>query len=105
MIPEGRAFSLESKRLSDGATELQFAGSLKLQDAAALWSLLQQHVQDQPADTTLNFELAQVEAIDGAAMAMLVHSRAELHRKRVACELEGASAAVQELSLSSSFWA
>ena len=55
-MPAGRAFSVELKPVSEGVAELQFAGSLKLQGAAELWSVLQERVEQQPQGTTLNFD-------------------------------------------------
>ena len=70
---------------------------LRLEDAAALWALLQKHVAEQPADSALNFDLSRAEVVDGAAMAMLVHARAELQRKCIGCEIQHASGPVAEL--------
>jgi phospholipid/cholesterol/gamma-HCH transport system permease protein len=96
-MPADRAFTVELRPVSEGVAELQFAGALKLQSAAELWSVLQERVEQQPKGTTLNFDLAQIDAIDGAAMALLVHQRAHLHRQHVGCELQGASEPVREL--------
>ncbi len=79
------------------ASALRFSGSLLLQDGAELWSLLERRIAAQPAESALHFDLTGVTRVDGAAMAILVHARAELSRKQVACEFQGGSPSVQAL--------
>ncbi|MFT3927523.1 MAG: MlaE family lipid ABC transporter permease subunit [Myxococcales bacterium] len=93
----GQAFAVERKQSSEGAAALQFSGALKLADASVLWTVLEEYVQAQAPNTTLNFDLSAVQVIDGAAMALLVDARTALCRKNVQCELQHGSQSVQEL--------
>jgi phospholipid/cholesterol/gamma-HCH transport system permease protein len=93
--PEG--FSIELTRLSERVADLRFHGTLRLSSAAELWKTLREHAKAAQPETRLNFDLSDVTSVDGAAMALLVQVRAELHQRNVECELVNAPDSVQDL--------
>jgi phospholipid/cholesterol/gamma-HCH transport system permease protein len=97
-LPPGTSrFEARLSSSVEGQACLTFSGSLRLAQAGELWEVLRRHIAAAPPDSVLNFDLAQAEAVDGSAMALLVQARAELQRRGVGCELLGASPKVHEL--------
>ena len=76
---------------------IHLTGQLGLADGAALWTQLRGHTDPVGRDQQIDFEMANVESVDGGAMALLAQLRADLHRRGAACEFVGASPRVQEL--------
>ncbi|HEU0034534.1 MAG TPA: MlaE family lipid ABC transporter permease subunit [Kofleriaceae bacterium] len=75
---------------------LEVRGDLGLADGRAIWSELRDRVRT-AAPPRLDLDLRYAESIDGAAMAMLVETRAELAARGVPCELLHASSQVAPL--------
>jgi phospholipid/cholesterol/gamma-HCH transport system permease protein len=90
--PSERLFTVEHM-----ADELRFAGHLSFTDAGPLWTELRVHVDAAAGGTTLNFQMQDVERVDGGIMALLAHLRAELQQRGVKSEFHGAHAPIQEI--------
>jgi phospholipid/cholesterol/gamma-HCH transport system permease protein len=88
---EARGFTV---RRASGR-ELHLAGTLTLADGSALWGELEGHAKDVVPGETMNFDLAEVETIDGGAMALLVSVRSGLRLRGVGCEFVRAADGVQ----------
>ena len=76
---------------------IQLAGTLTIDSAAALWRRVSEILERERRATLVQVDLSEVESMDGACMALIVHLRTELTRRRVRCELTGAGAEVQRL--------
>jgi phospholipid/cholesterol/gamma-HCH transport system permease protein len=82
----------------DGTTlSIQLGGILTIDSAAALWKRVSEILERERRATLVQVDLSGVESMDGACMALLVHLRTELSRRRVPCELTGADAELQRL--------
>ncbi len=79
------------------ATDLRIGGTLKLSSAGALWADLGKYTEPLSRGQSLNFDLEGVETLDGGALALLVHARAGLVLRGVACEFVNAQPRVAEL--------
>lgn len=94
-------FSEHTERSSEGEARLCLAGALSLPHAAALWASLKRHVeaagQPDSEQQALDLDLSRADAVDGAAMALLVQTRAELMRLGIRCEILAGSPAVENL--------
>jgi phospholipid/cholesterol/gamma-HCH transport system permease protein len=77
--------------------DLRIAGKLTLLDATALWTALSIHASQCRQGEALNFDMAGVTAVDGGALALLVHVRSELQLRGVECEFVRANERVHEL--------
>ncbi len=77
--------------------QLQLSGRLSFGDAPALWEQLRKSADSVQRGETLHLDMSNVEAIDGGAMALLAHVRAELQQRGVSSEFVGASPPIQEL--------
>ncbi len=75
---------------------VQLSGTLTLAEAEALWRAIRAET-DVVTEGTLDFDLAGVDLVDGGAMALLVHARAELRLRGVRSELVGARPSVQQI--------
>jgi phospholipid/cholesterol/gamma-HCH transport system permease protein len=76
---------------------VRLSGSLRLDDVAQLWRALEAPLRELPMGSSLALDVSRASPVDGAAMAVLVHARAELKRRGVACEIVGASETLQDL--------
>ena len=77
--------------------EIAVAGRITLEDAPAVWKRVAGVLDRALRFDRVTIDLAQVEEIDGACLALLVHLQAELTRRRARCELRGARPEVQRL--------
>jgi phospholipid/cholesterol/gamma-HCH transport system permease protein len=77
--------------------ELRLNGELTFADGSALWARLREHAESTERGDTLDLDMSGVEQVDGGAMALLAHVRAELQQRGVQSEFVGASPRVQEL--------
>jgi phospholipid/cholesterol/gamma-HCH transport system permease protein len=73
------------------------AGSLVLAEAAEIWSSLCAYAGEIKTGETLDIDMSAVEFVDGGAMALLVHTRAELRLRGVHCEFVGMDEPVHEI--------
>jgi phospholipid/cholesterol/gamma-HCH transport system permease protein len=76
---------------------LHVAGKLILKEAAALWAELGRHVAEVARGSSLNFDMCDVEIVDGGALALLVHVRSGLRQRGVQCDFVNAPPRIQEL--------
>jgi len=90
-------FELEPARDAEGRGRLMLRGRLAFSHAAALWRELRKHSMGVQRGQTFDLDMAGVESIDGGAMALLTHLRAELQQRGVGCELVHAADSVQQL--------
>lgn len=79
------------------APVLHLSGHLKLADAAELWREFKLHTDPVGTGQSIDFEMSQVDSVDGGAMALLAQLRADLHRRGATCEFIAASDRVQEI--------
>jgi phospholipid/cholesterol/gamma-HCH transport system permease protein len=77
--------------------QLHIEGELGMADAAQLWNEVRGCIGRTRRRNTLNFDVARLTAIDGASMALLVHLRGQLQRRKRSCEFIGASGQVQQM--------
>jgi phospholipid/cholesterol/gamma-HCH transport system permease protein len=82
---------------TSGGAVLRLRGTLRFAEAAPLWTELRRLERDAAKGQTLDFEMSQVQRIDGGAMALLACLRAELHRRGVKSEFVAADERVQRL--------
>jgi phospholipid/cholesterol/gamma-HCH transport system permease protein len=75
---------------------LEFHGRLTFAESTALWNTLRKSARAKRGEA-LDLDLSKAELVDGGAMALLVHVRAELHRRGARCEFVGAPPHIQEL--------
>ncbi len=92
-----RAYALTPLKTASGATALQLEGRLTFADSAALWNDLLPDVEAVEQGQRLDFDMSRVERVDGGSMALLVHLRANLHRRGATSEFIGADEHVQKL--------
>lgn len=74
---------------SGQAPRLALEGVLVFTEAAALWKSLTERVASVSRGETLNFDMSELEFIDGGTMALLAHLRAGLKLRGVSCEFVG----------------
>lgn len=82
--------------LARDPSKIRLSGTLTLEEAEALWLAVRAETA-LVTEGTLDLDLAGVALVDGGAMALLVHARAELRRRGVESELVGASPSVQQI--------
>jgi phospholipid/cholesterol/gamma-HCH transport system permease protein len=91
------AFAITHVPIDGDQGQLRFRGSMSLEQAGPLWTELRRLESSAARGQTLDFEMSQVERIDGAVMALLACLRAELHRRGVKSEFVAADQRVQRL--------
>lgn len=80
-----------------GSHKLTFRGRLTLRDASDLWSDVRQKVAGLGRGARVDFDMSEVESVDGGMMALLVRHRSDLHARGVRAEFVGAHEDVQAL--------
>jgi phospholipid/cholesterol/gamma-HCH transport system permease protein len=90
-------FAIEEAEVAPEGAAVRIRGSVALPEAAALWARVQPIASRVSSPGTLHFDMSQVEAIDGTAVALLSHLRAELQQRGVRSEFMGASQRVQDV--------
>jgi phospholipid/cholesterol/gamma-HCH transport system permease protein len=73
------------------------AGTFSIEEAAALWRRVTEVLERRRRPARVSVDLSEVEAMDGACLALLVHLRAEYTKRHVACELVGGSPELRRL--------
>ena len=86
-----------STRGSPGQLEIALAGRITLDEAPALWKRVAGVLDRAQRFEQVTVDLAGVDAIDGACLALLVHLQTELRRRRIPCEISRAPPEVQRL--------
>jgi phospholipid/cholesterol/gamma-HCH transport system permease protein len=92
-LPE---FTWQAQELEDG-WRVELSGRITIEEAPALWKRVSELLEEIGAQQRVQLELTRVEIIDGACMALLVHLRSELKRRRIDCEFTGGSPAVRRI--------
>jgi phospholipid/cholesterol/gamma-HCH transport system permease protein len=80
-----------------GGLEVTLGGHVTIEDAPALWRRVTELLDRLRPYPRVRIDLANVELIDGACVALLVHLQSELRRRRIPCELVGGSGEIQRL--------
>ena len=80
-----------------GVQQLSLQGRLVFQEALAIWDDVKARIADLKKGDQIEFDMTDVQAIDGGTMALLVHLRAELSARGVRAEFAGAGENVQAL--------
>jgi phospholipid/cholesterol/gamma-HCH transport system permease protein len=92
-LPE---FTWQAQELEDG-WRVDLSGRITIEEAPALWKRVSELLEEIGTQQRVQLELTRVEIIDGACMALLVHLRSELKRRRIDCEFTGGSPAVRRI--------
>ncbi|HEX5099097.1 MAG TPA: MlaE family lipid ABC transporter permease subunit [Polyangiaceae bacterium] len=79
-----------------GALVVTLRGQFTIDEAPALWNRIGD-VLDRGSRRAVRVELGEVETIDGACTALLVHLRNELATRGIRCELSGGAPAVRRI--------
>jgi phospholipid/cholesterol/gamma-HCH transport system permease protein len=78
-------------------TRIELGGTISIEEAPALWKRVSELVERGAKRKQIVIDLSGVEGIDGACIALLVHSRNELKARGVRCELAGGSPSVRRM--------
>lgn len=89
-------FSWNVTELRDGV-RVELGGRITIDEAPALWKRVSELLEELGEASWVQIDNSRVEVIDGACMALLVHLRSQLKRRRVQCEFTGGSAAVRRI--------
>ncbi len=97
--PQQSVASFDVRRVEAGPrhVELHVSGELTMASAPLLWSTLRPQVRRPKRRGTMNFDVSGLTSVDGASMALLVHLRGQLIRRKVASEFIGATGQVQQM--------
>ncbi|MFL5419355.1 MAG: STAS domain-containing protein, partial [Myxococcales bacterium] len=94
MLP---AFAIEHVQATADRGEIRLRGILSFAEAGPLWTELRRLETTASRGQTLDFEMSQVQRIDGGAMGLLACLRTELQRRGVKSEFLAAGAHVQRI--------
>jgi phospholipid/cholesterol/gamma-HCH transport system permease protein len=88
-----------SWQVSDSSDSVRVAlgGHITIEAAPALWKRVTELIDNSTGKKRVEIEYGDVEVIDGACMALLVHLRSELAARRVQCDFVGGSASVRRI--------
>jgi phospholipid/cholesterol/gamma-HCH transport system permease protein len=90
-------FTWRASDSNGGHLQIAIGGSITLDEAAGLWKRVSEVLERERRITRATIDLSAVETIDGSCMALLVHLRAELAKRRVPCEFTGGSKELRRL--------
>jgi phospholipid/cholesterol/gamma-HCH transport system permease protein len=90
-------FTWRASDSSGGHLQIAIGGSITLDEAAGLWKRVSEVLERERRITHATIDLSAVETIDGSCMALLVHLRAELAKRRVPCEFTGGTKELRRL--------
>jgi phospholipid/cholesterol/gamma-HCH transport system permease protein len=76
---------------------IAIGGNITMDEAAGLWRRVTEVLERERRLTRVSIDLSKVEVIDGSCMALLMHLRAELAKRRVPCEFTGGSSELRRL--------
>lgn len=92
-----RGFAIEHQAAARGH-KLVFSGRLTFAEATPLWDALREALKRyNKKRERIDLDMSQVSWLDGGAMALLAHFRAELYRRGGRAEFVGASETIQEV--------
>jgi phospholipid/cholesterol/gamma-HCH transport system permease protein len=85
--------------VSSRGSEVSIAlgGSIAIDEAPALWKRVTEVLERERRLTQVHLDMAAVDSMDGACMALLVHLRSELAKRRIPCEFVGGSKELRRL--------
>jgi phospholipid/cholesterol/gamma-HCH transport system permease protein len=89
-------FSWRATHQEDGIA-ISIGGSLTLDEAAGLWKRVSEVLERERRFSRVSVDLSEVESMDGSCLALLVHLRSELAKRRVPCAFVGADKEQLEL--------
>lgn len=81
----------------DGAPVLVLTGKLTFDQAPGLWTQVNASLEGVGPGERLDFDVSKLEEVDGGSMALLVASRADLHRRGAKSEFIGAGEQLQKI--------
>lgn len=90
-------FTWERADLGQGMIRLTLGGRITIDDAAALWKRVSETSSDVDGAKSVDVDLAKIQVIDGACMALLVQFRTDLRGRRIACEFRNGNAEVRRI--------
>ncbi|HKO53096.1 MAG TPA: MlaE family lipid ABC transporter permease subunit [Polyangiaceae bacterium] len=90
-------FSWERADSADGTVRVELGGRITIDDAAALWKRISETLVDVEGAKTVDVDLARIQVIDGACMALLVQFRTDLRGRRIACEFRDGNPEVKRI--------
>jgi len=82
---------------SPGQLHIALGGRISIDEAPALWKRVAEVLDRLLRFERVQLDFAEVQSIDGACLALLVHLQTELKQRRIACELVGGSPEVRRL--------
>jgi phospholipid/cholesterol/gamma-HCH transport system permease protein len=80
-----------------GELAIAIGGNITMDEAGGLWRRITDVLERERRMAHVRVDLSKVEEMDGSCLALLVHLRAELRRRRVPCDVTGASPVLQRL--------
>jgi phospholipid/cholesterol/gamma-HCH transport system permease protein len=80
-----------------GGLAIGIEGQLTLDEAAALWRRVSEVLERERRFSRVTVDLSRVESVDGSCLALLVHLRSELGKRRVPCEFQGGGRELRKL--------
>ncbi|MEY4514887.1 MAG: hypothetical protein RLZZ450_7009, partial [Pseudomonadota bacterium] len=90
------SFRIEQEAAARG-TRLLLSGRFTFADAAPLWNELRARPRATKKRERIDLDMQGAEYVDGGAMALLAHFRAEIYRRGGRAEFVEASESVQEI--------
>jgi phospholipid/cholesterol/gamma-HCH transport system permease protein len=90
-------FSWERTAGDEGTTHVELGGRITIDDAAALWKRIIETLLDVEGVKTIDVDLAQIQVIDGACMALLVQFRTDLRGRGIGCEFRAGNEEVRKI--------
>jgi phospholipid/cholesterol/gamma-HCH transport system permease protein len=97
-VPPGpRSFRIEQSRLNPKQSVLRFYGRLTFAESTEIWKEVRRYTGRTKRGDVLDIDLSRADLVDGGAMALLVHLRAELQRRGARSEFLDAPAHIKEL--------
>jgi phospholipid/cholesterol/gamma-HCH transport system permease protein len=78
-------------------SQLSLKGELKFREAGQIWTDVRSQIDSLKKGDRIDFDMSEVESVDGGTMAILVHLRGELAERGVKAEFVGGHENVQAL--------
>jgi len=82
---------------TEEAQRIELGGSITIDDSAALWKKVGESLLELKAARSVHIDLSQIQLIDGACMALLVHFRNDIRTRGLTCEFVGGSPDVERI--------
>lgn len=82
---------------TEEAQRIQLGGSITIDDSAALWKKIGEALLELKEARSVHLNLSQIQLIDGACMALLVHFRNDVRNRGITCEFVGGSPDVERI--------